>query len=88
MKVYLSGGRAAAAREHIVYVSPAKHMQDLENDSEMPSDWVSETNEPLTFPITFSFGEAEVPSNMGRYLLKYGLASKTRLIIPDGVKAA
>ena len=88
MKVYLTGGRAAVSREHVVYVSPAGHLQSIEKDSEMPSDWVSETNEPLSFPVVFRFGVAEVPSNLGQYMVKYGLASKTRLIIPDGVKAA
>jgi len=84
MKVYLTGERAAQAREHTIYVCPAGHLEN----TEMPSEWVTEKNEPITMPVVFKYGAAEVPSNLGAYLIKYGLAAKTRLIIPDGVKVA
>lgn len=54
----------------------------------MPSEFVTEKNDPLDIEVIFSFGMAEVPSNVGKYMLDHGLASKTQLIIPDGVKAA
>lgn len=88
MKVYLTGGRAVTAPEHVVYISPARHMQEIERDSEVPSDWVTEKNEPLDLQVVFRFGVAEVESNLGAYMVKNGFASKTRLVIPDGVRAA
>jgi hypothetical protein len=83
MKVYLTGIRAAQAAEHVLYVAPAGHLEN----TEMPSEWVTEKNEPITMSVVFHHGAAEVPSNLGAYLVKFGFASKTRLIIPDGIKA-
>ena len=84
MKIYLSGERARLAPSHTVFVSPAAHLEG----QEMPAEWVSEHNEPITLAVEFKYGVAEVPTNLGAYMLKYGMASKTKLIVPDGVKAA
>ena len=84
MKVYLNGERASRAANYTVSVCPAGHLKD----TEMPHDWVTEANEPKTFPVKFVYGLAEVPSNLGQYMVKYGLAQRSRLIIPDGVQVA
>jgi hypothetical protein len=78
VKVYLTGERSSLAATHTIYVSPAGHL----GGQEMPHEWVSATNEPLTFPVVFENGVAEVESNLGEYLTKYKIASKTKLIFP------
>lgn len=84
MKVYLNGERAQRSSAYTVHVCPAGHLPN----TEMPSDWVTEANEPKTLSVEFVYGVAEVPSNLGEYLVKYGLAQKFRLIIPEGVRVA
>jgi hypothetical protein len=84
MRIYLNGERASRASSYKVNVSPAGHLKDTEACSE----WVTEANEPKTFPVEFVYGVAEVPSNLGQYMVKYGLAQRSRLIIPEGVQLA
>jgi len=31
---------------------------------------------------------AEIPDNLGKYMVKYGFAQRSRLIIPEGVRVA
>ena len=50
---------------------------------EVPTEWVDDKNEPLTFQVEFVRGKAEVDENIGRYLIDQGLAKKTKLILPD-----
>jgi hypothetical protein len=85
MKVYLNGERPARAKRYVMNVCPAEH---LKGTGEMPAEWVTEANEPITFPIEFVYGVADVPTNLGTYMTKYGLAAKTRLYIPEGVQVA
>jgi len=84
LKIYLSGERASLAPSHSVYVCPARHLEG----EDMPEGWVTDKNEPVDITVEFHYGIADVPSNLGAYMLKYGLASKSRLIIPNGVRAA
>lgn len=84
MKIYLSGERAQQSPSHLVVICPAGHLEG----QEMPREWVDDHNNPVSLHVEFKFGVAEVPSNVGEYMLKYGMASKTKLIIPNGVKAA
>jgi len=84
LKVYINGERAARAARYIVSVSPGGHLKD----TEMPCEWMTEANEPKTFPIEFVYGVAEIPDNLGKYMVKYGFAQRSRLIIPEGVKVS
>jgi hypothetical protein len=84
MKIYLNGERPSRAAHYVINVCPAGHLKDTECSSE----WVTEANEPKTFPVEFVYGLAEVPPNLGQYMVKYGLAQRSRLIIPDGVRVA
>lgn len=74
MKVYLSGGTKAPS--HMMHVAPAADVK-----GEVPAEWVNANNEPLNITIDFHFGVAEVPDDLGKYLLSRGLALKSRLIV-------
>ena len=41
-----------------------------------------EKGKPRLFDVTFKYGRAEVPDNLGRYLIDQGLAQETQLILP------
>lgn len=78
MKVYLPNAVAKTQSVHLLHICPAGHLKG----QEMPSDWVDDENKPVNFTIKFQFGEAEVPSEIGKYLVEYGMAKKTPLILP------
>ena len=65
---------------HTLYVCPAG---DPDRKGECPSEWVNDRNEPVNFPVEFRNGRAEVPDNLGRYMIERGLARKTKLILPE-----
>ncbi len=84
MKIYL-GGNANTKPKHVVTICPAAD-SDFVKKSEVPVDWVNANNEPLTFRIEFSYGEASAPDSIGKYMIERGLANKTSLILPRGFK--
>lgn len=83
MKIYNTGYKAAAMPSFFMSVSPASHLEG----QELPSEWLTDKNEPIDFQVEFKFGKAEVDKNLGEYMIKYGLASRTKLI-HDRVKVA
>lgn len=78
MRVYLTGERHRAQPIHRLIVSPAAEIKN----EEVPREWVSDQNEPVPITVEFAFGVAEVPTNMGKFLVSRGLAAKTQLILP------
>jgi hypothetical protein len=80
MIVYTTGDKAAKQAAFIMSICPARH---LEGQGEMPSEWVDEQNKPIEFNVEFNHGRADVPENIGKYLIKHQLAKKSRLIIPE-----
>lgn len=40
------------------------------------------------FTVVFHRGRAEVPSNLGEYMIEQGQAQRSPLILPEGVKNA
>lgn len=90
MIVWVNGSKAREQDVFLLSVCPARHLAEVgkHGEREIPAEWVDDKNEPIDFNIIFKHGRAEVDKNMGDYLVKYGFASKTKLIIPDGVKAA
>jgi len=82
--VYRTGGRDPQRASFTLFICPAAAMRK----ADCPSDWLDDKGAPRSFEVEFRFGRAEVPSNVGEYLIQQGLASKTRLIIPDNVKVA
>ncbi len=59
------------------------------------SDWMKATRgpegqefkEPIMFTVKFTDGVAEVPSNLGQYMIRKGLAQKSPIVVPEGVAA-
>jgi hypothetical protein len=84
MIVYAQGEKAVRQPSYLVSICPARH---LEGQGEMPSDWVNEKNEPVEFNVEFQFGRAEVPDSIGQYLVKHGIAKKSKLILPPHLAA-
>ena len=84
MLVYTQGEMTSLKRSFSLLVCPAA---DIVGE-ECPADWLDEQGKPLNIEVEFCYGRAEVPSNLGRYLISHGLAARSSLIIPDGVKVA
>jgi hypothetical protein len=76
MIVYRTGAKEAQQAVFLMTVCPARHLEG----QEMPHEWVNEKNEPIDMKVEFNYGRAEVPKQLGEYLIKYGLASRTKLI--------
>jgi hypothetical protein len=76
--VYLTGEGAALRPLHTVMICPAADLRL----SDCPSDWLEEDGRTRkTFGVDFCYGRAEVPTNVGEYLVAKGYAAKTRLIV-------
>jgi hypothetical protein len=78
MIVYKLSNRGEANSR--VHVQPGK---DHPN-----KDFCNEDGTPILFTVQFKNGEAEVASNLGRYLIAQGLAQGSRIIIPKTEIAA
>jgi hypothetical protein len=81
MRVYTTGEKTARQKSFIMCIAPAAHLAG----QEVPSDWVNDKNEPIEINVEFIYGVAEVSDSIGKYLVKHQMASRTKLIIPDGV---
>lgn len=85
MKVFNHGGNGRGT----IIVAPGK-------DHPETSDWIKvgrdalgrETREPVQIAVKFENGCADVPDNLGRYIIDQGLARKSRLIVPEKRVAA
>jgi hypothetical protein len=86
MRVYNYGSHGNGT----IFVAPGK-------DQPETSDWIKvgrdasgrDTREPVQFTVKFQRGVAEVPDNIGRYLIDKKLARKSPLILRDsGVATA
>lgn len=76
MKVYLPPS-SRNGRPHTYFVAPAA---DIKGES--PAEWLDETGKPRSITVEFRNGEADVPENLAHYLIKRGIARKTKLILP------
>ena len=76
MFVYLPHKNA----NHTMHISPAA---DPRIRGEVPTAWVNDKNEPLTFQVEFVRGKAEVDSDIGNYLIEQGLALKSKFALPE-----
>lgn len=64
---------------HVIFVQPGQH--------HAVSEWM-EDGKPKMFTVVFHRGRAEVPSNLGEYMIEQGQAQRSPLILPEGVKNA
>jgi hypothetical protein len=84
MRVYTTGEKTSRQKSFIMCINPAAHLAG----QEVPSDWVDEKNNPVEFNIEFIYGEAHVSDSIGKYLVKHGMAARSKLIIPGGFVAS
>ena len=79
MKVYTTGEKSSVQSNYFLSICPGEH---LGAEAAETSEWFDEKNQPLQFHVEFKHGIADVPENIGRYLVKHGLASKSRFVLP------
>jgi hypothetical protein len=74
MYVFIHGDGIRPPPEiHFMFITPAAHLVN----TEVPNGWVDTQNRPREFQLTFVHGRAEVDDEIGRYLIKNGLAQKS-----------
>jgi hypothetical protein len=78
MKVYVSGEKPVAQARFGLHVTPAADIPG----HDIPGEWLDEKGNAKPIVVEFSFGAAEVPSNLGEYLVKRGYAHKSRIVEP------
>ncbi len=76
MRVYLKTG----ARDHLMLVTPGTHSDC--------SDFFYPDGTKIQFSVKFHGGMADVPSNLGRYMLDQELVQETRIITLDNLPSA
>lgn len=74
MFIYLKGEKAATQSQHMLMVAPGA----LVKGEEIPKEWLDENGKPVTIPITFHFGRAEVDEQIARILVAHGIVSKSK----------
>lgn len=74
MRVYRPQDRDVP--RHVVHVQPGR---------EFPiSDWLDEDGKPRMIRVEFRAGCAEVPDNLGAYMIDREIAQRSPLILPPG----
>ena len=68
--------------DHTFIVCPGGHLSEEECPD---SFWEGkgEKRSPKTFHVKFVFGKAEVNDELGKYMISSGLASKSKLVMPN-----
>ena len=66
----------AAVSRQTVFVQPGREFPN--------SDWLDEAGAPRMFAVEFRAGVAEVPDNLGQYMIDRELAQGSPLILPPG----
>lgn len=86
MYVYLTGASVAQAATHSVSICPAQHLKEIGRAADVASDWYeADGTTPKQIRLEFERGRCSVPENVGRYLIEFGIATKSRpsrLILP------
>lgn len=73
MKVYQPDSRTG---RRTVFVQPGVHHP--------VSDFMDEHGKPKMFSVVFTLGEADVPDNLGQYMIDRELAKRSPIILPAG----
>ena len=62
-----------------------RHRLHVQPGREFPnSDWLDAQGAPRMFTVEFRAGCAEVPDNLGQYMIDKGMAAQSPLILPPG----
>ena len=83
MRIYHPSEAMRRAARHTMHVAPAAEPEGADG----PVEWRDEDGLPVTIPVTFEFGRAEVPSPLGKFMVAKGYANRTALIMPAGFRA-
>jgi hypothetical protein len=78
MRVYRKDHPDQIGRHHLM-VQPARQSNDKS------ADFLDAQGEPKLFNVEFVHGKAEVPDNLGRWMIDHGYAQATALILPATV---
>lgn len=78
MRIYLHGERAEKSAAYTVTIAPAGDSGFVAG--EVPQDWLHPDGEPKQIEIVFKYGSAEVDGQIGNYMVKRGLAHRSRLL--------
>jgi hypothetical protein len=78
MRVYLHSDRAEKNKSYSVTVAPAADCDFVMG--EVPASWLHPDGSPKQIEIVFSYGVATVEEQLGVYMIKRGIAQRTRLI--------
>lgn len=84
MKVYVPTERERAT-SHTIYVTPANDAETIKEG--IPTDWLDVEGKPITYPVQFKQGVAEVDARLGAYMIKRNMARKSSLIRPGDIHA-
>ncbi len=60
--------------KHEMYVTPSRNSDSVE--------FKDVTGRPVMFQVVFEHGRAEVPENLGRWMVDNGMAIRSRIILP------
>lgn len=71
MNIYRPGSRG----RHSVYVQPGNEHPN--------SDFVDADGKATLFDVAFKEGVAEVPDNLGNYMIDKGLAQRSPILLPS-----
>jgi hypothetical protein len=74
--IFLRAEGAVRQASHTMFVAPAAQIE-----GEVPAHWKDVDGEPITIPVEFKYGRAEVPDDLGKFMLKFGHAAKSPLIL-------
>ena len=72
MKVHYQG----SSNNHRMFVQPGVQHPEV-------SEWREGLNAPKLIEVLFVNGVADVPDNLGKYLVDNELAKKSRLLLPN-----
>lgn len=66
--------------DHGLFVTPANDERGRLLDG--ASQWKTPDGAPIQYHVRFVAGVAEVPAELGQWLIKHGYANRTRLFMP------
>jgi hypothetical protein len=78
MKVFLYSSSAEKAASYIVHASPAGDTDWDGYSPDFPAAWTNRDGAPVRFEVDFKFGAAEVPDELGKYMVARGIAHSSR----------
>lgn len=79
MKVYLHSTRAEASKVYPMHLAPADDVLFVSNGDSLDS-WKNQDGTAKQIEINFAYGAAEVPDELGNYMIARGIAHKSRLL--------